>query len=94
VSSRGDDGGGAEGGTAITIVGDDSTITPSAAVADSAVTPNAANSELCTTEAVVAAGTAMVAVTSTLAALIAIVTSDWSTPAASATFCRKLEVSE
>ena len=69
-------------------------LTRSAAVADSAVTPNAANSELCTTEAVVAAGTAMVAVTSTLAALIAIVTSDWSTPAASATFCRKLEVSE
>eukprot|EP00964_Phaeocystis_antarctica_P047192 scaffold27290_cov56-Phaeocystis_antarctica.AAC.1 len=94
VSSHGDEGGSAEGGKAIATVGDDSTMTLSAAEADSAVAPNVDNSELCTAEAVVAAGTAMVAVMSTLAAVTRISTSSSSTPAASATFCRKLEVSE
>ena len=69
-------------------------MTPSTAEADSAVTPNVDNSELCTAEAVVAAGTAMVAVMSTLAAATLISTSSSPTPAAVATVCRKLEVSE
>eukprot|EP00964_Phaeocystis_antarctica_P143373 scaffold108915_cov60-Phaeocystis_antarctica.AAC.5 len=98
VSSHGDEGGGAEGGAeggeAIATVGDDSTMTPSAAEADSAVTPNVDNSELCTAEAVVAAGTAMMAVMSTLAAATLMVTNHSSRPAASATFCCKLEVFE
>ena len=96
--SHGDEGGGteggAEGGEAITTMGDDSTMTPSAAEAESAETPSVDNSELCTAEAVVAAGTAIVAVISTLEAATRISTSSSSTPAASATFCRKLEVSE
>eukprot|EP00964_Phaeocystis_antarctica_P105145 scaffold70212_cov72-Phaeocystis_antarctica.AAC.1 len=86
--------GGAEGGKTIATVGDDSTTTPSAAEADSAETPNVDNSELCTAEAVVAAGTAIVAVMSTLAATTWMETSHPSTPAALATFCRKLELSE
>ena len=83
-----------EGGKAIATVGNDSTMTPSTEEADSAVAPNVDNSELCTAEAVVAAGTAMVAVMSTLAAATLISTSALSTPAAMATICRKLEVSE
>jgi len=98
VSSHGDEGGGAkgraEGGTAIATVGDDSTVTLSAAEADSVEPPNVNNSELCTAEAVVEVGTAMVAVMSTLAAATWISTSSSSTPAAVATACRKLEVSE
>ena len=98
VSSNGDEGGGAEGsaegGKAIATVGDDSTVMPSAAVAESAELPNVDKSELCTAEAVVAAGTAMMAVMSTLAAATRMVTNHTSTPAASATFCRKLKVSE
>ena len=86
--------GGAEGGKAIATVGNDSTMTPSTAEADSAVTPNVDNSELCTAEAVVGAGTAMEAVMRTLAATTRMVTNHSSRPAASATFCRKLEVSE
>ena len=66
----------------------------STAEADSAVAPNVDNSELCTAEAVVAAGTAMVAVMSTLAAATLISMSSSYTPAAVATICRKLEVSE
>ena len=49
---------------------------------------------ICTESAVVAAGTAIVAVMITLAAATLIVTSDLSTPAAVAIFCCKLEVSE
>ena len=74
-------------------MGDDSTVTPSAAKTDSAEPLNVNNSELCTAEAVVAAGTAMVAVMSTLAATTRISTFSCSTPAALATFCRKLVVS-
>eukprot|EP00964_Phaeocystis_antarctica_P129562 scaffold93408_cov67-Phaeocystis_antarctica.AAC.1 len=94
VSSHGDEGGGAASGKAIATVGDDSTTTPSTSEADSAVAPNVDNSELCTADAVVAAGTAMVAVMSTLAATTLISTSSSPTPAAVATVCRKLEVSE
>ena len=75
-------------------MGSDSTVTPSAAVADAAEPPNVNNSELCTAEAVLAAGTAMVAVMSTLAAATRMETNHTSTLAASATFCRKPEVSE
>eukprot|EP00964_Phaeocystis_antarctica_P042126 scaffold24121_cov72-Phaeocystis_antarctica.AAC.1 len=66
-------------------------MTPSAAEAASAV-PRVEESKLCTTSAVVEAGTAMVAVMRTLAANTRIVTSDLSTPAASATFCFKLDL--
>ena len=51
-------------------------------------------SAACTAAAVVEMGTAMLAVMRTEAAAIRIVTSDESTPAAVATPCRKLEVSE
>ena len=75
------------------MVGTSSTTTPSAAEAASAV-PRVEESELCTTSAVVEAGTAMVTVMRTLAAATLITTSDLSMPAAVATFCCKLEVSE
>ena len=64
----------------------------SAAEASAAV-PRVEESEVCTASAVVEAGTAMVAVMRTLAAATRIVTSDLSTPAASATFCCKLDLS-
>eukprot|EP00964_Phaeocystis_antarctica_P030697 scaffold17359_cov57-Phaeocystis_antarctica.AAC.4 len=66
---------------------------PSAAEAAAAV-PRVELSEVCTAAAVVEAGTAMVAVMSTLPAVTTMVTSDSSTPAAAAMRCRKLEVSE
>jgi hypothetical protein len=98
VSSHGDEGGGieggAEGGKTITTVGDDSTVTFSAAKTDSVELPNVNNSELCTAKAVVDSGTVMVAVMSTLAAATVMVTNHTSTPAAAATLCFKLEVSE
>ena len=74
------------------IVGTSSTAMTSAAEA-SAVVPRVEESEFCTASAVVEAGTAMVAVMRTLAAATRIVTSDLSTPAASATFCCKLDLS-
>eukprot|EP00964_Phaeocystis_antarctica_P113380 scaffold77420_cov63-Phaeocystis_antarctica.AAC.5 len=64
----------------------------SAAEASAAV-PRVEESEVCTASAVVEAGTAMVAVMRTLAAATRIVTSDLSTPAASATFCCQLDLS-
>ena len=82
--------------SAIVIVGTVRTVTPSAvegAVEDSAAMPRVVDSEACTIEAVVEAGTAMVAVMITLAADTSMVTSDVSTPAAVATFCCRLEVS-
>ena len=62
-------------------VGTASTVTPSAAEAAAAV-PMVEVSEACTAVAVVEAGTAMVAVMITLAAAMAMVTSDFSMPAA------------
>ena len=56
--------------------------------------PRLVESEACTTDTVVEAGTAMMAVMRTEAAATVMVTSDVSTPAASATLCRRLEVSE
>ena len=75
------------------MLGSDSTVMPSAAEAAAAV-PRVVVSEVCTTAAVEEAGTAMVAVMITLAAATSMVTSDLSTPAAVATACRRLEVSE
>jgi len=85
--------GGATGGELSATVGTSSTVTPSAAEASSMV-PRLEESEVCTLSAVIEAGTAMVAVMRTLAAVTRIVTSDLSTPAAVAIFCCKLEVSE
>ena len=75
------------------MLGSDSTVMPSAAEAAAAV-PRVVVSEVCTAAAVEEAGTAMVAVMITLAAVTSMVTSDLSTPAAVATACRRLEVSE
>ena len=83
-----------EGSKTIATVGVDSTMTSSAVEADSAVTPNVEDNELCTADAVVAAGTEMVAVMTTLAAATLIWTSSLLTPAAVAMVCRKLEVFE
>ena len=74
-------------------VGTDSTVRPSTVEAASAVA-SLEESEVCTAVAVVEAGTAMLAVMITLAAATLIVTSDLSMPAAAATLCCKLEVSE
>ena len=57
------------------------------------VVPRVEESEVCTWSAVLEAGTAMVAVMRTLAAVTRIVTSDLSTPAALATFCCKRDLS-
>ena len=70
-----------------------SIVMPSAVEAAAAV-PRVEASEVSTAAGVVEAGTAMVAVMSTLPAVTAMVTSDVSTPAAVATPYRKLEVSE
>ena len=78
--------------TTVITAGAFSTATPSAVEAASAV-PRLEESEVCTWSAVLEAGTAMVAVMRTLAATTRIVTSDLSTPAASATFCCKLDLS-
>jgi len=56
--------------------------------------PRADESEVCTSSAVMEAGTAMVAVMITLAAATLILTNDSLTPAAAATLCCKPEVSE
>ena len=74
------------------MVGSSSTVRPSAAEAAEAV-PRLEESEVFTLSAAMEAGTAMVAVTRTLAAATRIVTSDLSTPATSATFCCKLNLS-
>ena len=74
------------------IVGTSSTVTPSAVEASLTV-PRVEESEVCTWSAVLEAGTAMVAVMRTLAAVTRIVTSDLSTPAALATFCCKRDLS-
>jgi uncharacterized membrane protein YgcG len=71
-----------------------SSIVMPSAVEAAAALPRVEESEVCTVAAVVVAGTAMVAVMSTLPAVTAMVTSDLSTPAAVAMPCRKLEVSE
>ena len=73
--------GGAAGGELSATVGASSTVTPSAVEASSVV-PRLEESEVCTWSAVMEAGTAMVAVMRTLAAVTWIVTSDLSTPAA------------
>ena len=91
------DGGEALGGEGdaetVVIVGTASTVISSAIEASAAV-PRVEESEVCTAAAVVEAGTAMVAVMSTLPAVMAILTSDLSTPAAVAKPCCKREVSE
>ena len=74
------------------MLGISSTEMPSAVEVASAL-PRLEESEVCSTSAVVEAGTAIVAVIRTLAAATRIVTSDLSTPAALATFCCKLEIS-
>ena len=65
---------------------------PSVVEAASAVSKWEAN-ELCILSAVMEAGTTMVAVMLTLAAVTLIATNDSSTRAALATFCRKLDLS-
>ena len=75
--------GGVGGGAATTIVGDDSTVMPSAAEAAAAV-PRVEESVVCTWVEVLEAGTAMVAVMITEAAVTAMVTAEASTPAADA----------
>ena len=67
---------------------------PRAADAAAVVVPRVEAREAWTEVMVVEAGTEMVAVMRTLAAVTRIVTSDLSTPAAVAIFCCKLEVSE
>ena len=89
---EGGEGGGGGGGEAIKIVGTASTATPSSVEAASAV-PSVEASEVCSASAVVEAGTMMVAVMRTLAAVTLIVTSDLSTPATFATFSCKLDLS-
>ena len=84
-------GGGGEG-EAVVIVGTASTVTPSASEA-AAAEPKVEESEACTAAAVVEAGTAMVAVMSTLPAVRAMLTSDGSTPAALAIFFFKPDLS-
>ena len=74
------------------MVGASSTVTPSVVEAATAV-PRLEESEVRSTSAVVEAGTAMVALMRTLAAITRIVTSDLSMPAALATFCCKLDLS-
>jgi len=73
-------------------VGTCSTVTPSAAVAAAAV-PILLESEASTVSEAVWAGTVMVAVMTTLPAVTVTATRCTLTPAASATFCRKAEVS-
>ena len=74
------------------MVGSSSTVILRTVEAASAV-PRLEKSEVSTTSRLVEAGTAMVAVMRTLAAATWIVTSDLSTPAASATFCCKPDLS-
>jgi hypothetical protein len=61
---------------------------------DEAALPMVANSDVCTSLAVLVAGTVMLTMMITLAAVTLTVTSDLSTRAASAMFCCRLEVSE
>jgi hypothetical protein len=72
------------------MMGTSSTVMPSALVASSVV-PRLEESKVCTLPAVVEAGTAMVAVMRTLAAVTLIVTCELSTPAAVAIFCCKVD---
>ena len=90
----GGEGGGGDGAVD-TMVGTDSTVIPSNAEAAAAV-PRLAESKSFTAAAVVPAGTKMVAVMITLAAVTRIVTSDSSTPAAVAMLLLscKIKVSE
>ena len=84
----GGDGGGEVGGEAIVTAGFSSIVMPGAVEAAAAV-PRVEASEVCTAAAVVEAGTVMVTMMSTLPAVMAMVTSDLSTPAVVATPCRK-----
>ena len=79
-------------GTIIVIVGTPSTEIPSALEAASAVR-RVEESEAFTAAAVVEAGTAMVAVMITLAAVMAMITGNLSSPAAAPIFCCKLNLS-
>jgi len=74
------------------MVGSDSTVMPSAVEAASAV-PKVEVSEVCIASTVMEAGMEMVTVMRTLAAATRIMTSDLSTPVASATFCCQLNLS-
>ena len=84
--------GGLSGSSPRATVGASSTVMPSAAEASAAV-PSVEESEACTASGAMEAGTAMVAIMRTLAAVTRIVTSDLSTPAALATFCCKRDLS-
>ena len=74
------------------MVGTSSTVIPSATEA-AAVVLRLEESEVCIAAAVVEAGTAMVAVIVTLAAVMLMVTAEVPTPAREATAVRKEEVS-
>jgi len=74
------------------MVGSDSTVMPSAVEAASAV-PKVEVSEVCIASTVMEAGMEMVTVMRTLAAATRIMTSDLSTPVASANFCCQLNLS-
>ena len=82
-SEGGDGGGEGEGGAATTILGTDTTVMPSAAEAAAAV-PRLEESVVCTVTGVVEAGTAIMAVMSTLAAATVTVTAEASTAATAA----------
>ena len=84
------DGGG--GGDASTTAGTDSTVIPRAVEAVAAVA-RLVDSEACTAATVVEAGTAIVAVMITEAAVTLTETNDASTPAAAAMLCCRPEVS-
>jgi hypothetical protein len=86
--------GGDAGGMALVTVGGVRTVMPRTSEAAVVVVPRVEAREACTVVAVVEAGREMVAVMRTLAAATAMVTSDVSTPAAAATACCRLEVSE
>ena len=77
---------------AIVMVGTPSIVMPSALEAASAVL-RVEESEAFTAAAVVEAGTAMVAVMITLAAVMAMITGNLSSPAAAPIFCCKLNLS-
>ena len=80
------------GSSEVVMVGVVSTVIPSALEAASAVV-RLLESAACTVEAVVVAGTAIMAVMSTLAAVTLMVTKDASTPASCAILVCRVEVS-
>ena len=88
------EGGGGDGEGVACHPGSTVTIVMFRTIEAASAVPRAEESEVCTSSAVMEAGTAMIAVMITLPAVTAMVTSDWSTPAAVATCCCKREMSE